>query len=40
MELRDQMQKVALEWPCYGYRKSLWNCRSEGLRSITNVCCG
>jgi len=21
MEIRDQMQKVALEWPAYGYRR-------------------
>ena len=26
MELRESMQKIALESPCYGYCRITWNC--------------
>ncbi len=31
MELRDQMQKVALEWPAYGYRRITCELRQRGF---------
>jgi putative transposase len=31
MELRDQMQKVALEWPAYGYRRITRELQQRGL---------
>jgi putative transposase len=31
MELRDQMQKVALEWPSYGYRRIALELRRRGF---------
>ena len=31
MELRDQMQKVALEWPAYGYRRIARELRDRGF---------
>lgn len=31
MELRDQMQKVALEWPSYGYRRIARELRRRGF---------
>ena len=31
MELRDQMQKVALEWPTYGYRRIAFELRRRGF---------
>lgn len=31
MELRDQMQKVALEWPAYGYRRITHELRQRGF---------
>lgn len=31
MELRDQMQKVALEWPAYGYRRITHELRHRGF---------
>ena len=41
MELRDQMQKVALESPAYGYRQNhRTSCSGEASRSTTNACCG
>ena len=40
MELRDQMQRVALESPAYGYRRIRLNCSNEASRSTTNACCG
>lgn len=39
MELRDQIQQIALRWPAYGYRRihaELW--RRDG-RPITNAFC-
>jgi hypothetical protein len=36
MELRDQMQKIALESPAYGYRRIM----QQRGRSIINACCG
>jgi hypothetical protein len=38
MELRDQMQKVALESPAT--EESLMNCSSEASRSTINAFCG
>ena len=32
MELRDQMQKVALEWPAYGYRRVTAELRQRGFK--------
>jgi putative transposase len=31
MEMRDQMQKVALEWPAYGYRRITAELRQRGF---------
>jgi transposase InsO family protein len=31
MEMRDQMQKVALESPAYGYRRITWELRNRGF---------
>jgi putative transposase len=31
MELRDQMQKVALEWPAYGYRRITHELQKQGF---------
>ena len=31
MELRDQMQKVALEWPAYGYRRITAELQQRGF---------
>ena len=31
MELRDQMQRVALEWPAYGYRRITAELRQRGF---------
>ena len=33
MELRDAMQKVALEWPAYGYRRITRKLQHRGLGS-------
>jgi putative transposase len=32
IELRDQIQKIALEWPSYGYRPMTAELRRRGLR--------
>jgi putative transposase len=32
MELRDQMQKVALEWPAYGYRRVTHELQQRGFQ--------
>ena len=34
MELRDQMQKVALEWPAYVYRRITHELQHEGVKQI------
>ena len=38
MEIRDEMQKMALEWPAYGYRRITAELQKRG--STTNACCG
>ena len=30
MDLRDEMQKIALEWPAYGSRRMVWELRARG----------
>ena len=32
MEVRDQMQKVALEWPAYGYRRITHELQQRGFQ--------
>jgi transposase InsO family protein len=32
MEIRDEMQKVALEWPCYGYRRMTVELQQRGFQ--------
>ena len=32
MELRDEMQKIALEWPAYGYRRITAELQTARLR--------
>ena len=39
MEVRDEMQKVALEGPAYAIEESPASCSSAASRSITNACC-
>ena len=33
MELRDEMQKVALEWPAYGYRRIAAELQQRGFQA-------
>jgi hypothetical protein len=40
MELRDAMQKIALESPAYGYRRITVELQQRGFESTTNACCG
>jgi hypothetical protein len=39
MEMRDEMQTIALEWPAYGYRRIPASYRTAVLRSTINLCC-
>jgi hypothetical protein len=34
MELRDQMQKIALESPAYGYRRITYELRDRGQKTV------
>ena len=40
VELRDQVQRVALEWPTYGSRRITRSCAAAACRSIANGCSG
>jgi transposase InsO family protein len=31
MEIRDEMQKIAVEWPAYGYRRITAELRQRGF---------
>lgn len=39
-ELRDRIQRVALEHRCYGYRRVVAELRLQGSLSTTSACCG
>jgi putative transposase len=40
VELRDQVQRVALQWPTYGSRRITAELRRGGLSVIANGCSG
>ena len=39
MELRDTMQRIALEFPCYGYRRITAEMKRRGFRRSPGFCC-
>jgi putative transposase len=40
MDLRSEMQKIALEWPAYGYRRVHRELIRRGWVAITSGFCG
>jgi putative transposase len=40
MEIRDQMQKVAVEFPAYGYRRITAELQKRGFDVNHNASCG